>query len=383
MRDIEFLIVGGGLAGALCAVALKRLNPDVSLLLLEQGERFGGNHRWSYFDSDLDTSAHALLEGIEKHHWPLYEVRFPARRRILATGYSTFTSTALDRWVRTNLAEHEYRLFAQVRSVSPAGVKLEGSELLGAAQVIDARGPLTSEGLEAGWQKFVGIELEVAGHGFTHPVIMDACVDQTGGYRFFYVLPLGPDCLFIEDTYFNESPQLDVPALRQGIREYASRYGRVGAELAAETGVLPIVISGTPDVFWPPADAIARIGMHGGFFHHATGYSLPCAVTTALELAHVWASGKRPDAEWLRARFVKHWDEQSYFRLLNTLLFRAAPPAERYRIFEHFYRLPESLIARFYRGKLNWRDRLRIMSGKPPVPIGSAVTAILGGHLTK
>lgn len=380
MRDIEFLIIGGGLAGALCAVALKRLNLDVSLLLLEQGERFGGNHRWSYFDSDLDGAGHALLDGIEKHHWPRYEVGFPDRRRTLETGYSSFTSAALDAWVRANLAECEYRLCANVMSVSAEGVVLADMEMVRAGQVIDARGPISSEGITAGWQKFVGIELEVAEHNLAHPVIMDACVDQTSGYRFFYVLPLGLDRLFIEDTYFNESPQLDAPALREGIRAYASAYGRVGAELGSETGVLPIVMSGTPDVFWPPADAIARIGMHGGFFHHATGYSLPCAVTTALELAHVWASGKRPDAEWLRARFVKHWDEQSYFRLLNTLLFRAAPPAERYRIFEHFYRLPESLIARFYCGKLNWGDRLRIMSGKPPVPIGSAVAAILEGR---
>ena len=84
----------------------------------------------------------------------------------------------------------------------------------------------------------------------------------------------------------------------------------------------------------------------------------------------------------MRSRFTENWESQSYFRLLNNLMFRAALPEDRFRIYEHFYRLPESLINRFYCGKLGWADRLRIMSGKPPVPIGSAVAAILRGHAT-
>ena len=380
MRDVDFLIVGGGLAGALSAVALKRLHPSASLLLLEQADRLGGNHRWSYFDSDLPAAGHALIEGIQKDHWRQHEVRFPGRRRTLQTGYSSFNSPALDAWVRRNLAEDELRLGADVLSIAAGSVVLAGGEVLPAAQVIDARGPAAGAGIEAGWQKFVGLDLEVIGHNLTHPILMDACVDQAGGYRFFYVLPLGPDRLFIEDTYFNESPALDVPALRTGIRDYAAAYGAVGTELASEAGVLPIVMSGTPDLFWPPDDPIARLGMRGGFFHHATSYSLPIAVSTALAFAQAAAAGQSPDAGWLRARFLQHWDRQGYYRLLNTLMLRAAGPSERVRIYEHFYRLPEALIERFYRGSLTWSDRLRIMSGKPPVPIASALSAILSGR---
>jgi lycopene beta-cyclase len=380
MRDAGFLIVGGGLAGALCAAALKRLNGGVPLMLVEQGDRFGGNHRWSYFDSDLDAAGHSLLEGIRKHQWPRHEVRFPGRRRTLQTGYRSFNSAALDAWVRENLEADEYRLGADVVSVAEGSVELASGEVLHAAQVLDARGPVAGAGIEAGWQKFVGLDLEVTGHNLTHPILMDACIDQTGGYRFFYVLPLGPDRLFVEDTYFNESPALDVPALRAGIRDYAGAYGAVGAELASEAGVLPIVMAGTPDLFWPPDDPVARLGMRGGFFHHATSYSLPVAVSTALAFAQAAATGQSPDAGWLRARFVQHWDQQGYYRLLNTLMLRAAGPEERVRIYEHFYRLPEALIERFYRGSLTWSDRLRIMSGKPPVPITSALAAILSGR---
>ena len=60
------------------------------------------------------------------------------------------------------------------------------------------------------------------------------------------------------------------------------------------------------------------------------------------------------------------------------MLFDAADPSERYRIFERFYTLPEPLIERFYAAKSSPLDKLRILSGKPPVPIRSAVAALLG-----
>ena len=50
-------------------------------------------------------------------------------------------------------------------------------------------------------------------HEVTRPVIMDARVEQLGGYRFVYVLPLGEHEIFIEDTYYQDEPTLDVPVL--------------------------------------------------------------------------------------------------------------------------------------------------------------------------
>ena len=60
------------------------------------------------------------------------------------------------------------------------------------------------------------------------------------------------------------------------------------------------------------------------------------------------------------------------------MLFQAARPEERYKVFERFYRLPEPLIERFYAAKSTVFDKVRILSGKPPVPIGRAVEALLG-----
>jgi len=66
---------------------------------------------------------------------------------------------------------------------------------------------------------------------------------------------------------------------------------------------------------------------------------------------------------------------------LNRMLFRAARPDQRYRVLERFYRLPQPLIERFYAGETTLADKARILSGKPPVPIGAALTCLVErGH---
>ena len=78
----------------------------------------------------------------------------------------------------------------------------------------------------------------------------------------------------------------------------------------------------------------------------------------------------------LRARAAAGWRRQRFYRMLGAMLFRAAEPAARYRIFARFYRLSAGLIARFYAGRSMRGDKLRILTGKPPVPVGRAIAAL-------
>jgi lycopene beta-cyclase len=64
--------------------------------------------------------------------------------------------------------------------------------------------------------------------------------------------------------------------------------------------------------------------------------------------------------------------------MLAAMLLGAASPGERWRVMQRFYRLPEGLVERFYAGGSNMMDKARILAGKPPVPLGAALTAILG-----
>ena len=55
----DLIILGGGLAGGLAVLALRGARPDLNILLVEPGA-IGGNHLWSFFDSDIASRSGAI-----------------------------------------------------------------------------------------------------------------------------------------------------------------------------------------------------------------------------------------------------------------------------------------------------------------------------------
>ena len=373
----DFIILGGGLAGGLAVLALGKARPDLAIALVEPGT-IGGNHLWSFFDSDIAPEDFALVEPLVAHRWSGYDVAFPAHRRTLAHGYRTIESERLDQAVRAALPA-ERLLRARAVHATPSSVTLDSGETLFAGSVLDTRGlSAAPQALACGWQKFCGQTLTVpAGHGLVRPIVMDATVDQADGYRFVYCLPFSPTEVFVEDTYYSTTPDLDPALLARRIAAYAEARGwQVTAIERQESGVLPVVMGGDFDAFWPKRDRLARGGVRAALFHPLTSYSLPEAVRFAGWLAGRAAFDARLGPA-TRARAERHWHAGRFDRLLARMLLRAADPAQRYRILERFYRLPEPLIGRFYAGQSTLNDRMRILAGKPPVAIGRAVAAMM------
>ncbi|GAA4012932.1 hypothetical protein GCM10022280_08740 [Sphingomonas swuensis] len=369
------MIVGGGLAGGLAVLALRRFRPELSITLVEPGERIGGNHLWSFFDSDIAADHRWLVEPMVGQRWPSYEVHFPQYGRELEAGYQTIASEALDRAVREVLGA-ESIVGGTASDLGPGHVTLSTGERIEAGAVLDARGG-KGDGLELGWQKFVGQMLTIPqGHGLARPIVMDATVAQHDGYRFVYCLPFSPTELFVEDTYYSDTPDIDTEALRGRIADYAAARGwQIAQRSREEQGALPVVIGGDFARLWPDEDKVARAGARGGFFHPLTSYSLPDAVRFA-----VWLAREAPLDSTLgqatRERAARHWSRGGYYRLLTAMLFRAAQPGQRYRVLERFYRLRAPLIGRFYAGESSLSDKLRILSGRPPVPLGRALATL-------
>ena len=61
MPSLSLIIVGGGLSGGLCALALAKGRPEVAVTLIEAGTAIGGNHLWSFFYSDVNERGRALV----------------------------------------------------------------------------------------------------------------------------------------------------------------------------------------------------------------------------------------------------------------------------------------------------------------------------------
>jgi len=370
--SVDVLIVGGGLAGSLAAWRIAALHPSASLLLLESGATLGGNHTWSFHDTDITPAQRTWLQPLITAQWPRHEVRFPSYTRVLGGGYATVTAERLHAVIAPALGTR-LRLATAVRTVDRDGVTLHDGSRITARLVVDARGG-GPDHVPVGWQSFLGQEVRLqAPHGLQWPILMDATVEQHGGYRFIYVLPFTADTLLIEDTYYIDGPAIDAHACRAAIAGYARQHGWVIVDvIREETGALPIPLGGTLDDFRALSTALA-IGVRAGLFQPTTGYSLPEAVATAALLAEGHLNEPQRVYQCMHAHATARWRAGAFNRLLNRWLFRAAVPAERRVIFEQFYQRAEPTIARFYAGHLTWRDRLRLLTGRPPVPVTRAL----------
>ncbi|GGB26965.1 hypothetical protein GCM10011380_15700 [Sphingomonas metalli] len=378
----DLAIVGAGLAGGLIALAVQARRPGIAIRLIDAAPVVGGNHRWSFFADDIAAADRWIVAPLVTQGWAAHDVAFPGHHRRIAKPYFSIESERLDAVVRRAVPAEALMLGRPVAETSATGVTLADGTRIAATGVIDARGPGDLSALECGWQKFVGRELRLsAPHDAPDPRIMDATVAQIDGYRFVYCLPLAADRMFVEDTYYSDTPDLDRPALANRIHAYAATRGWQVAQAAnEEEGVLPVVIGGDFDRYWASTGAVAKAGMRAGMFHPTTGYSLPDAVRTAATIAAAPDLSGPALHEATRAIAARHWRARGFYRMLDTMLFRAAEPAERYRILERFYRLSPGLIGRFYAGDTTMSDKARLLLGKPPVPIGRAIRAIGGAR---
>ena len=299
--------------------------------------------------------------------WSGYEVRFPDFRRVLDEPYASVPSSRMDRVVREAFAaadDARLLLNTEALDVGAHHVELADGRTLHGSVVIDARGPGRFQAVgPVAYQKFVGLELELSADTRTKtPVIMDATVPQTDGFRFFYTLPLEPQRVLVEDTYFSDSAELDVAGLRAGIIEHAIASGlQVTRVVRQETGVLPLP-GRMPDAH--PAHGPLQAGFGGGWFHPTTGYSFPVAVRLAQFVA--WTDPSELFGEAFQHMQRRHRRQQRFALLLNRMLFGAFAPEDRWNALQRFYTLPTPTIRRFYAMSMSVSDRLRVLCGRPP-----------------
>lgn len=378
----NIIIVGAGLSGLMTAWRILDVNADARVMIIDGADTIAGDHTWSFNLSDVSKSLEGWLSPFIAHRWESYSVRFPQRTRRLAIVYATGDSKHLRKAVQPliDAGRLSLKLGVGAAQINEGSVQLENQERITADCVIDARGFKPRDDVRLGYQKFVGHTIRTAKpHGLDAPIIMDATAEQIDGYRFVYCLPFSDTQMLVEDTYYTDGPEMHTGTIAKRIASYITRQGWGAYEITRrEAGVLPITLA-AKDRFNPvePPLGAPQIGIRGGFYHAVTGYSLPNAVHLADVIAKTLAA--KPDniaaavklAVWEQA--CEHYKRERFFRLLNRLLFHAAKPEERYIVLQRFYGLPEGLIRRFYNGGLTKMDKLRILAGKPPVPITKAL----------
>lgn len=376
----DLLLAGAGLANALVALRVAEARPDLRIRLIERSHAPANAHTWSFHDADLSPAWHRRLAPGLRARWAGQEVRFADHRRRLGAGYASLDAPGLGRLLAA-LPNVEVVQGTPVAALDAAGATLGDGTRIDAPCVLDGRGAVPSRHLVTGWQKFLGIEVETERpHGVARPVIMDATVPQVDGYRFVYLLPFSPTRLLVEDTRYSDGAALDENDLETAIRAYVAAHGWRGVEVRRERGVLPIALAQDAPAFWAERQGGAvPVGLRAALFHPVTGYSLPVAAKVADVVADT--IGARPPATAavfaaVREAALTRARRDGFLRLLNRMLFRGCAPEARHRVLSRFYRLPEPLIERFYAGRLTALDQLRIVSGKPPIPVRDALTCL-------
>jgi lycopene beta-cyclase len=377
---VDCILVGGGLANSLIALALHDARPELKLLILERGDRIGGNHTWSFHTTDTNAAASKLLQPLIIKSWSSQEVRFPGNHRVLETGYHSISSARLHDVMTARLGS-SLRFNVEVTSVASGGVELADGASFEAPCVIDSRGISQSSAWNLGFQKFLGLEIELEEpSGQERPIIMDGTIPQVDGYRFMYTLPLSERVVLIEDTYYSNGNDVQHDVLEREVAEYAADRGwKIARILRRETGILPIVLAGDIEALWRsnPNPDVPCAGLRAVLFNPTTGYSLPDAARVAVMLAGVRDLRSAPVATLLRDYSIALWHQRAFYRLLNRLLFTAAEPEERLAVMNRFYKMPESLIRRFYASEVNFADKTRLLVGKPPINFFRAMGVVV------
>jgi len=368
----DLVLAGGGLQNGLIALSALHARPERRIALVEHADRLGGNHTWCVHARDVPAGARAWFEPLIVRRWSAYDVHFPGFSRTVGSAYAVVSSERFAQVVGARLASQpRAELFLQRRavSISKHSVQLDRGELLHGRRVVDARGPdPRAYSGRCGFQKFVGLELRLrAPHSLSRPILMDATCEQVDGFRFFYVLPLAEDRVLVEETRFSLSAELDVAGAHRAIYAYAERFGAIAQSMREEQGVLPMPWSMPPKLpapDAPAADAPLVAGYRGGYFHPATGYSMPAALRVA-EVLGAGAEEQEFDRQW-QALARAHDAQATYALHLNRLLFTGFAETDMWGVFARFYHLPEALIERFYALSSTAADRVRIVIGRPP-----------------
>ena len=385
-QNPDMIIVGAGLSGLLTAWRCLDVNPDLRIEIIEASDKIAGDHTWSFNLTDVAEDLRDWIAPFIAHRWDSYDVKFPKRKRTLDITYCTGNSDALRTCVQPHIESGRLNvsLNTHVEKLETDHVILRNGEKKKAVCVLDARGFEPNENVFLGYQKFVGHVIKTQKpHGVQRPIIMDATVEQLGGYRFVYCLPYSDTELLVEDTYYTDGSELHSQEVDARIGEYIRENITVDAyeTVRREKGVLPITLA---DDLHPHGylHEPTKIGIRGGFYHAVTGYSFPNALRLADEICSEFEQATRlnePTNHHEEIRFAVgvqknlHGKSERFLRLLNRMLFRAAKPEERYAVLQRFYGLNQGLIERFYAGTLTWRDKARILIGKPPVPVSKAL----------
>ena len=362
----DIVIAGGGLSGALAALALAKAHPALRLVLIDAGERALESRIWPCFLADIPQADRWLVVPLFDGAWRKYEVRFPRFMRVVNSSCRMITGEKIDAALREALGGDALLTSETIVGLDAGGVTLGNGRRIHARAVIDARAGMVFPHLAGGWRVSYGKVLRFEHkHPFAHPLLMDLRLTQRDGCRFVSCVPITVNTAYICETLYSETAAIDPAEQAARVDDYCRLANwRVAEVLHEQSEAVPLVGAGDFDAFWVSGEAgVARIGAWAGLLHPFSGSEMAAAVSAALRLAALSDPSGQAFARVSRDIAARHWRRSGFARLLVRLLFAAAGPRRRYKLLEAIYRLDQAVIERFHTNSSTLRDRVKILLG--------------------
>lgn len=358
-KNHGLLIAGSGVSASLAALAMARLRPEVPLLLLGEGSRFGGEGWHLLLDDQLSDEEREFLAPLFAASWDGCYVAMPGKSRKLKLRCHALHAESLDSALSDALKPEQRRTDGRIVAVRDRSLLLHGAETVEGDGVLDARIWAHQTTLELGWRHSTARVYRLREpHRVDLPVLLDSTVAHSSGCAFFTCLPLGETRLGVEHVRYSTAQEPDPEEAAAALDAYGGLRGWKVESLDSETRAsLPVALGGNFETYYRIGGArVAKLGKRGGFFHPTTGGSLPDAARIALLLA-----GQRDFSGPALHRLFEEeaaalWRRRDYYRSFDRLLFREGGCSA----IEGLFSQEPALIARFFGERLGLFDRRKL-----------------------
>lgn len=381
-KTADIAILGGGLAGGLVALALARWRRDLSLLLVEEADHFGGDQVWTCLGGEIGRGGRALLSPLVGSGWRGWSARFPGFERTYPDAVYSVPAARLDAALRRSLPREAVLTGARAVACSATGASLADGTRIGARAVIDARGLRNASAFTGCWSRSLGRRLGLeAAHGLDRPLLVDGTVSQADGPCAVSCLPLADDEVLVTATSHGTHPTLPGATLAARIDDYARGRGwRVAEARDLTQAVRPVIDGGNFDTFWRSGGGeSARAGMRAGLFHPLTGATLAEAVRWALALVRRADLDGAALARFSREWAERHWHRTRFIRRLAAMMGATAGADRGMAVLAAAHRLDPAAVARLHSGRLTAGDLARAIP-RTPLPWLTALGLLAGRH---
>ena len=380
MRQFDYIICGGGMAGLSLAYYLKKSKlTEKSILIIEPNEKNTNDRTWAFWERTQNT-----FEDILYRKWDSVQLidanGNPQKLDMGDYQYKLLRGIDFYNFVIGELKKYDgiEWLKDSVKKIKEdtdgAIVETQSGEVLKAVLVFDSTYQLnlTLKHNHNLLQHFKGYVIQTEKPCFNPalPVMMNFNIEQKGDCRFIYILPFDERTALVEYTIFSEKLLVKEDydtELRKYIAEqlHLPDYRIVEEEF----GVIPMSDVNTQEF---PGKHIVRIGSAGGYTNAATGYTFQNTQRKLKSLVKTLEKTGSPKTKenWFKGRFRFYASV-----LLNVLEQKRHPAAD---IFATLYRKNSPVrVFGFLDGDTNLWEEIKLMNTVPKTKFLAAVGAVI------